>query len=125
MYEEVQLGGANSLRTYEAMFLIDNNVASNDWDGAVRRVQDIIQKGGGKVLSVEKWAERKLAYKIGPHKRGTYMLIYFEAPIGSITSVRRECQLSEIIVRSLILKVEKKPEPPAGAQPPSPVAVAT
>ncbi|MFN3466095.1 MAG: 30S ribosomal protein S6 [Candidatus Brocadiales bacterium] len=113
------------MKTYEAMFLIDNNVASNDWDGAVRRIQEIIQKGGGKVLSTEKWAERKLAYKIGPHKRGTYMLVYFETLPGSITSIRRECQLSEIIVRSLILNVEKKPEPPVAEQPPSPAVVAT
>ncbi|MEK7821575.1 MAG: 30S ribosomal protein S6 [Planctomycetota bacterium] len=113
------------MRTYEAMFLIDNNVASNDWDGVVKRVQEVIQKCGAKVLSTEKWAERKLAYKIGPHKRGTYMLVYFEAPMGSIVSIRRECQLSEIIVRNLILKVEKKPELPVVVQPPGPLAVTT
>lgn len=113
------------MRTYEAMFLIDNNVASNDWDGVVRHVQEILQKGGAKVISIEKWAERKLAYKIGPHKRGTYMLVYFEAPMGSIASIRRECQLSDTVVRSLILKVGKKPEPPVKEQqPPSPDVVA-
>jgi small subunit ribosomal protein S6 len=105
------------------MFLIDNTVATNDWDGAVKHVQEILQKGGAKVLSVEKWAERKLAYKIGPHKRGTYMLVYFEAPTGAITTIRKECQLSETVVRNLILKVEKKPEAPAREQTPA-VAVA-
>jgi small subunit ribosomal protein S6 len=109
------------LKTYEGMFLIDNNAATSDWDGAAKHVQDILQKNGAKVLSLEKWGERKLAYKIGPHKRGTYALAYFEAPAGSISSMRRDCQLSEIIIRSLMLKVEKKPEPSVKEQPPSPV----
>ncbi|HHT9119633.1 MAG TPA: 30S ribosomal protein S6 [Candidatus Hypogeohydataceae bacterium YC41] len=113
------------MRTYEAMFLVDNTVATNDWDGAVRHVQEILQKGGAKVLNVEKWAERKLAYKVGPHKRGTYMLVYFEAPVGSIATIRRECQLSETIVRSLILKVEKKTVPSVKEQPTSPATVST
>jgi small subunit ribosomal protein S6 len=107
------------------MFVIDNSVASNDWDGAVKHVQEILQKGGARVLSVEKWGERKLAYKIGPHKRGTYMLVYFEAPAGAIVPMRRECQLSDKIIRSLMLRVEKRPETPVQSQqPPSPEVVA-
>lgn len=99
------------MQTYEGMFLIDNNKATSDWDAVVRHVQGILEKRGAKTLSIEKWGERKLAYRIDGHKKGTYMLVYFEAPAGSIIALRRDCQLSDTVIRSLILKVAKRPEP--------------
>ncbi|MFQ5861572.1 MAG: 30S ribosomal protein S6 [Candidatus Brocadiales bacterium] len=100
------------MKTYEAMFLIDN-ARTSDWDKVVEHVHGILKKGNARVLSTEKWAERKLAYRIDGHKRGTYMLVYFDAPAGAITDIRRDCQLSDAILRCLILKVEKRPEPAA------------
>lgn len=100
------------------MFLIDNNKAGSDWEGVVRHVREILEKRGAKPLSTEKWGERKLAYKINGHKRSTYMLVYFDAPPGALSAIRRDCQLSDTIIRSLILKVEKIPTPTAEAAPP-------
>lgn len=94
------------------MFLIDNTAAS-DWDRAVGHVHDILKKRGAQVLNTEKWAERKLAYHVNGHKRGTYMLVYFDAPTTAITEIRRDCQLSAPVLRCLVLKVDKRPEPAA------------
>lgn len=91
------------------MFLLDNTKAG-DWDSVVGHVQDILKKRNAQVTSVEKWGERKLAYPVKGHKRGTYMQVYFEAPAGTISDIRRDCQLSDAILRCLFLQVEKKPE---------------
>ena len=109
------------MRTYEAMFLIDNTKAS-DWDSAVQHVHDILKKGGAQVISTEKWGERKLAYHVNGHRRGTYMQIYFDAATDAIPDMRRDCILSDAILRTLILKAHKRPEPGAEgpvAAPPS------
>ncbi|MCB7129213.1 MAG: 30S ribosomal protein S6 [Candidatus Brocadiales bacterium] len=97
------------MKTYEAMFLIDNAKAG-DWDSVVEHVHGILKKRGSQVISTEKWGERKLAYRIKGHRRGTYMQIYFDAPVGAITEVRRDCQLSDVVLRNLILKAGKRPE---------------
>lgn len=98
------------MKTYEAMFLLDNAKAS-DWDSVVGHVHDILKKRGAQVAGTEKWGERKLAYPVNGHRRGTYMQVYFEAPTGAITDIKRDCQLSEAILRCLILKAGKRPEP--------------
>lgn len=100
------------MKTYEGMFLIDNTRAS-DWDRVVEHVHDILKRKGAQILHTEKWGERKLAYRIKGHKRGTYMLVYFNGPTDAITDIRRDFQLSDTIVRSLILRVDKRPEPAA------------
>jgi len=92
---------------YEGLFLIDNAHANTEWDNVVKRIQDILQKNGTEILKIEKWGEKKLAYKIKGHKRGTYLLIHFNANNSAITTLRRDFQLSDYIVRFLIIKDDK------------------
>ncbi|MDN3510254.1 MAG: 30S ribosomal protein S6 [Candidatus Jettenia sp. CY-1] len=92
---------------YEGLFLIDNTHASMEWDNVVRHIHDILQKNGAEILKTEKWGEKKLAYKIKGHKRGTYLLIHFNAKSGAITAIKRDFQLSDYVIRSLIVKDDK------------------
>jgi len=92
------------LRLYEGLFLIDNMPASTDWDGVVKNIHAILQKNGAEVLKSEKWGEKKLAYKIKGHKRGTYFLVHFNAENTSIPTMKRDFQLSDFLIRFLILR---------------------
>lgn len=95
------------MRMYEGLFVIDNAHANTEWDNVVKRIHDILQKNGTEILKTEKWGEKKLAYKIKGHKRGTYLLIHFNAKTSAITTLRRDFQLSDYIVRFLIIKDDK------------------
>jgi len=89
-------------KLYEAMFLVDSALAA-DWDGTVASIKDILQRSDVEIVSIEKWDERKLAYEINGKSRGTYILCYFRAEGGSIRDIERTVQLSEQIMRVLIL----------------------
>ena len=93
-----------NLRMYEGLFLIDNAYASTEWENVVKHIQDVLQKNGSEILKTEKWGEKKLAYKIKNHKRGTYLLIHFNAKNSAIVTIRRDFQLSDNIIRFLIIK---------------------
>ncbi|OQZ04677.1 MAG: 30S ribosomal protein S6 [Candidatus Brocadia sp. UTAMX1] len=95
------------LRMYEGLFLLDNAHASLEWDAVVKHIHDILQKNGAEILKTEKWGEKKLAYKIKGHKRGTYLLIHFNAKNSAIVTIKRDFQLSDYIIRSLIVKDDK------------------
>ena len=92
---------------YEGLFLIDNARANMEWDNVVKEIHNILQKNGSEILKTEKWGEKKLAYKIKGHKRGTYLLIHFNAKNTAIAMIKRDFQLSDYIVRSLIVKDDK------------------
>ncbi|MFN3531024.1 MAG: 30S ribosomal protein S6 [Candidatus Brocadia sp.] len=92
---------------YEGLFLIDNAHASMEWDNVVKHIHDILQKYGAEILKTEKWGEKKLAYKIKGHKRGTYLLIHFNAKNTAVATIKRDFQLSDYIIRSLIVKDDK------------------
>lgn len=95
------------MRMYEGLFLLDNAHASLEWDTVVKHIHDILQKNGSEILKTEKWGEKKLAYKIKGHKRGTYLLIHFNAKYSAIPTIKRDFQLSDYIIRSLIVKDDK------------------
>lgn len=96
------------MRTYEGMFLVEPMQASTNWSAVIGHIRQVLTKHKAKVINVSKWAERQLAYEIKKQKRGTYILIYFEAPSESIARIKAECQLSEIIMRVLILVLDQK-----------------
>ncbi len=99
------------MRLYEGMFIIDNAVAVSDWDSVVKQVQGVLENRGAEILSTEKWGEKKLAYIMNGHKRGTYLLIYFNAPVDSISTIKRDFQLSDNVLRTLIVRTDNVKEP--------------
>ena len=95
------------MRLYEGMFIISDTIAGADWEGAVNHVHDLLKNRGAEILNSEKWDERKFAYKLKGYKRGTYLLTYFNAPEDSIIHIKRDLQLSDNVLRSLIVKTDK------------------
>ncbi len=102
------------MRLYEGMFIISDTVAGSDWEAAVKHVEDLLKNRGAEILKSEKWEDRKFAYKLKGHKRGAYLLVYFNAPEDSISLIKRDFELSDNVLRTLIVKVDKikesKPE---------------
>lgn len=94
---------------YEGMFLMDNRQANRDWDGALEKLQSSITKHGAEILRCVKWGERKLAYEIDGRRRATYVLIYFQGAGRTVLNIYRECELSDLIHRALMLKIQKLP----------------
>ena len=95
-------------KLYEAMFLIDSAKAAADWDEVMKNIQNILEKSNAEIVSIKKWDETKLAYKINGKTRGTYILCYFRAEPESIQDIERDVRLSEQIMRVLILCAEDR-----------------
>jgi small subunit ribosomal protein S6 len=94
-------------KLYEAMFLVDSTQAS-DWDAVVKTVETILGRADAEIVSIRNWAERKLAYEINRKTRGTYVLCYFRADGERVQSIEKDVQLSEKIMRVLILSAETR-----------------
>ncbi|HPO94034.1 MAG TPA: 30S ribosomal protein S6 [Phycisphaerales bacterium] len=96
---------ANRVNYYEGMFLLSQAVAA-DLANAISHIRQIIEKAGGSIVAMRKWDERKLAYEIGKQKRAYYLLVYFQAPAVRLHEIERSCNLSELILRNLIVRAD-------------------
>jgi small subunit ribosomal protein S6 len=95
-------------KLYEAMFLVDSAEATTDWDGVTATIKNILEKAGAEIVSIRKWDDRKLAYEINGKGKGTYILCYFRAAGSKLRDIERDIQLSERIMRVLILCAEHR-----------------
>jgi small subunit ribosomal protein S6 len=90
------------------MFILDSNRYGRDPDGVSGRISEIIQRAGGEMLVSRLWEERRLAYPIKGHRRGTYWLTYFRLDSSRLAEIQRQCRLNESILRKLFLKVDPR-----------------
>jgi small subunit ribosomal protein S6 len=90
------------------MFILDPTKYSRDPAGSAQQVSDIITQHGGTILAARLWDERKLAYPIKGHKKGIYWLTYFKMPGGNLTALERQCEITDEIIRKLVLKVDDR-----------------
>jgi len=96
------------MAVYEGMFILDPTKFSRDPGAATQQVSDLITQHGGTVLAARLWDERKLAYPIKGHKKGIYWLTYFTMPGGGLTALERQCEITDEIIRKLVLRVDDR-----------------
>ena len=97
------------MKRYEGMFLFDNT-ALHEWSDVEAEVRRLFERIHAEPLVCVKYDERKLAYEIKGRKRGTYVLTYFDADPQRITDLERDARLSELILRTIVLRTDKLSE---------------
>ena len=97
-------------KLYEGMFLVDSALAASDFDGVNNTIRSILERFGAEIVSMKKWDERRLEYDIKGKSRGTYILVFFRVDGTKIGEIERAVQLSEQLLRVLILNAESMGE---------------
>ena len=98
--------------TYEAMFLLDSGLASEQFEEAEKLVLGLIDRYEGTVRISGLWDERKLAYAINGKRRGTYYMAYFDSEGNSPQQIRDDVRITPGVHRCLILRVPEDAEVP-------------
>ena len=96
------------INMYEAMFLFPQAVAAN-MRTAVEHIEQLLSRAEAEIVSFAKFDERRLAYEIKGNKRGVYFLVYFKAAAQRIPTLERDCNLSEELLRAMILRADHIP----------------
>ncbi len=97
-----------SVNTYEGMFVLDSAKVAVNWDESVKHVHDILAKHNAEIVASRQWDERRLAYPVEGHKKGTFLLTFFRTEGENLREIEADCRLSELVLRDLILKVHPK-----------------
>ena len=91
---------------YETICVTDPNLTDEEIDNLIKLVDQITVAAGGKVLKVEKWGKRRLAYPIDHREEGLYVLMTLECPPQHVKELDRRYRMNDRILRHLTVKVE-------------------
>jgi small subunit ribosomal protein S6 len=93
------------------MIVLDPNLDEAAVATAKNRVESVISQRG-EVKRVDDWGRRRLAYPIGRHRDGIYVLVRFQAKPEDAHDVERALKLMESVIRYLVVRIEER-EPAA------------
>src|SRR5688572_17445975 len=97
-------------RKYELVYVVSPDATDDQVTELHTQVEGIVQRMGGTLEKTENWGRRKLAYEIGPHKEGTYVL---EVILGSgelMMEIDRRLKVFDLVIRHLTVRVDEETE---------------
>jgi len=93
---------------YECMFIFNANAYARNPTGASNSVEEMVKSVGGEILASRLWNEQKLAYPINGHRKGAYWLTYFRIEASKMAKFNRSCQLNDMVLRHLAIKLDPR-----------------
>jgi small subunit ribosomal protein S6 len=95
------------LNQYEIAVLYDPDLEV-DLEKATSRVEKILADNGAKVVHVENWGKRKLAYAIKKHEMAVYVFYTVDIPAQNVRKIESTLNITDEVIRFLITKPDLK-----------------
>jgi small subunit ribosomal protein S6 len=93
---------------YETVFIADSTYTDEEVDELVKGYEQVIASAKGKMIKVEKWGKRRLAYSIRRSEEGFYVLMTIECPPSLVKELDRRYRMNDRILRHLVVRVESE-----------------
>ena len=97
-------------RKYELVYVVSPEATDDQVAELHTQIEQVVQRMGGQIEKTENWGRRKLAYEIGRHKEGTYVL---EVILGSgelMKELDRRLKVVDYVIRQLTVRVDENQE---------------
>ena len=91
-------------REYETIYILRFDVDAETAERVQGRVNDAIDREQGKLVKVEAWGRRKLAYSLGKQRRGVYVYLKYVGAGGLVAEVERNLKLQEAVVKFMTVQ---------------------
>ena len=97
-----------SERVYEILFIADPNLGEPEVDALTTLIQGYLEKEGARIQKVEKWGKKRLAYTIGKHREGSYVLLVAEGKPALVTEVERRIRVTDGVIKFMTVRVDEE-----------------
>jgi small subunit ribosomal protein S6 len=95
------------LRTYELMFISSPTTTDEDVQKLTSQIEHAVTDRGGKIVKVEPWGRRKLAYRIDKFDEGIYTLVHIEGTGQEIAEAERRLRVNDAVIRYMSVRTDE------------------
>jgi small subunit ribosomal protein S6 len=92
-------------REYETIFILRPDLTNEGIAAVNTKMRGVIETGGGRLLKVENWGRRKLAYEVRKQLKGIYLFWRYLGGAGLVEEVERNLRLADQVIRYYSVKV--------------------
>jgi small subunit ribosomal protein S6 len=94
-------------REYETVYILRPNTANDGVAEVNTKVKGIIEGLGGKILKVDNWGKRRLAYEVSKERKGIYLYWRYLASSGVVEETERNLRMLDNVIRYMTVKVDE------------------
>ncbi|MBI5243564.1 MAG: 30S ribosomal protein S6 [Elusimicrobia bacterium] len=100
------------MHIYETVVVVQPKLSDTEVVDFIDKTKKVITKGGGEILSEDRWGRRKLAYPIKHVREGFYFYLKFQAPGALVQKMSAQFRIADDILRSMTVHaIEMKAAP--------------
>ena len=98
-----------SVRQYELVYILPPDSTEQQITEIHEQVASVVSRMSGQIEKTDNWGRRKLAYEIGPHKEGVYVLEIINSTSGELVKeLDRRLKVMDQVVRHLVVRVDEE-----------------
>ena len=95
-------------RQYELVYILPPDSTEQQVGDIHSQIDGVVQKMNGAIEKTDNWGRRKLAYEIGHHKEGVYVLETVNGTGELMKELDRRLRVMDQVVRHMIVRVDEE-----------------
>ncbi len=102
-----QRDAPNTSREYETIYILRPNTPNEGVAEVNTRIRGIIEGMGGKIIKIDNWGKRRLAYEVAKERKGIYLYWQYLAAPGVVEETERNLRMLDSVIRYISVKVDE------------------
>lgn len=86
-------------KEYETIYVLRGDVDPDTAEKVQTRVSEVVSREAGKLVKVESWGRRKLAYPVNKSRRGVYVYVKYVGKGGLVQELERNLKLQDSVLK--------------------------
>jgi small subunit ribosomal protein S6 len=95
-------------RQYELVYIVTPDATEEQIAELHTQVEQIVQRFGGTFDKTENWGRKKLAYEIGHHREGVYVVETITGSGELMKEIDRRLKVFDLVIRHLTVRVDEE-----------------
>jgi small subunit ribosomal protein S6 len=95
-------------RQYELVYIVTPDATDQEVADLHSQIEQIVQRFNGTFDKTENWGRRKLAYEIGKHREGTYVVETITGSGELMKEIDRRLRVLDQVIRHLTVRVDEE-----------------
>jgi len=100
-------------REFETIFILRPDTNQDGIQLVNTRVRGVIDQMGGRLLKLDNWGKRKLAYEVKKQLKGIYLYWQYLGTPGVVEEIERNLRMLDTVIRYYTVKVDEDVDPNA------------
>src|SRR5688500_20194403 len=95
-------------RQYELVYIVTPDATEQEVTDLHTQIEQIVQRFSGTFDKTENWGRKKLAYEIGHHREGTYVVETITGTGELMKEIDRRLRVIVKVIRHLVVRVDEE-----------------